>query len=154
MFIIVRLGSIFKILTLRLGLRTQNFIFKTFFQVIVMVQPIWPVNTTEGFLFLFFSRKTFAFVFPQHFFYKSFQASKNFKLYIGASLVAQMVKNLLAMQETQVWSLNWEDPPENGMATHYSIWTEKHGGLVYRVAKSQTQLSDWYLYGLPWWLRP
>ena len=36
----------------------------------------------------------------------------------GASLVAQMLKNLLAMQKTQVWSLGWEDPLENGMVTH------------------------------------
>ena len=34
-----------------------------------------------------------------------------------ASLVAQLVKNLPAMQETQVQSLGWEDPLEKGMAT-------------------------------------
>ena len=51
----------------------------------------------------------------------------------GASLVAQMVKNLPAMQETQVWSLSWDDPLEKGMATHSSIlawripWTEGPG---------------------------
>ena len=38
-----------------------------------------------------------------------------------ASLVAQMVKNLPAMQETQVQSLGREDPLEKGMATHSSI---------------------------------
>ena len=49
--------------------------------------------------------------------------------------VAQMVKNLPAMQETQVQSLGWEDPLGKGMATHSSIpawrilWTEKPGGL-------------------------
>ena len=37
-----------------------------------------------------------------------------------ASLVAHMVKNLLAMQETQVLSLGWEDPQEEGIATHSS----------------------------------
>ena len=51
--------------------------------------------------------------------------------------VAQMVKNLPAAQETQAWSLGWEDPQEKGMAIlkpHYSIlaWriprTEKPGG--------------------------
>ena len=53
----------------------------------------------------------------------------------GASLVAQMVKNLSVMQETQVQSLGWEDPLENGMATHSSIlawsipWTEEPCGL-------------------------
>ena len=38
-----------------------------------------------------------------------------------ASLVVQMVKNLCAMQETQVQPLSWEDPLEKGMATHSSI---------------------------------
>ena len=39
----------------------------------------------------------------------------------GASLVAQMVKNLLAMQEIQLQSLGREDPLEKGMASHSSI---------------------------------
>ena len=49
--------------------------------------------------------------------------------------MAQMVKNLPAMQETQVRSLGQEDPLERGMATHSSIlawripWTEYPGGL-------------------------
>ena len=52
-----------------------------------------------------------------------------------ASLVAQMVKNPPAMQETWVWSLGWEDLLEEGMATHSSIlawripWTEEPGRL-------------------------
>ena len=52
-----------------------------------------------------------------------------------ASLVAQMVKNLPAMQETWVQSLGWEGPLEKGMATHSSIlawkipWTEEPGRL-------------------------
>ena len=66
-----------------------------------------------------------------------------------ASLVAQLVKNLPAMQETWVWSLGWEDPLQDGMATHSSIlayrtpmdrrawWATAHG-----VEKSWTQLSD------------
>ena len=37
---------------------------------------------------------------------------------IWTSLVTQMVKNLPAMQETQVQSLDWEDPLEKEMATH------------------------------------
>jgi len=41
--------------------------------------------------------------------------------YLRASLVAQMVKNLPAMQETWVQSLGWEDPLEEEMATHFSI---------------------------------
>ena len=35
--------------------------------------------------------------------------------------VAQKEKNLPAMQETQVQSLGWEDPPEEGVAIHFSI---------------------------------
>ena len=46
-----------------------------------------------------------------------------------ASLVSVMVKNLPAMQETLVWLLGQEDPPEKGMGIHSSIL------------------------GLPWWLR-
>ena len=52
-----------------------------------------------------------------------------------ASLVAQMVKNLPAMQETQVHFLGQEGPLEKEMATHFKIlawripWTEEPGGL-------------------------
>ena len=47
---------------------------------------------------------------------------------VRASLVAQMVKNLPAMQDTQVRSLSWEDPLEKEMATHSSILSwESHG---------------------------
>ena len=44
--------------------------------------------------------------------------------------MAQMVKNLPAMQETQVQSLGWEDPLENGMATHSSILAWKNPGTA------------------------
>ena len=40
---------------------------------------------------------------------------------VPASLVTQLVKNLPAMQETWVRSLGWDDPLEEGMATHSSI---------------------------------
>ena len=59
----------------------------------------------------------------------------NFSLTAFRILLAQMVKNLPAMQETQVQSLGWEDPLEKGMATDSSIlawkipWTEEPGGL-------------------------
>ena len=39
----------------------------------------------------------------------------------GNSLIAQSVKNLSAMQETQVRFLSWEDPLKKEMATHSSI---------------------------------
>ena len=68
----------------------------------------------------------------------------------GASLVAQTVKNSLAVQETQVQSPGWEDPLEKGMATHSSTlawripWREEPGGLHQGVAKSRTRLSDFH----------
>ena len=55
----------------------------------------------------------------------------------SASLVAQMVKNLHKMQETQVRTLDSEDPLEKGMATHSCIlawripWTEEPGRLQF-----------------------
>ena len=65
-----------------------------------------------------------------------------------ASLVAQTVKSLPAMQETQVSSLGWEDALENEMTIHSSIlawripWTEKSGGLQSTGWQNQTGLSD------------
>ena len=70
-----------------------------------------------------------------------------------ASLVAQMVKNLPAMQETQVQSLGWEDILKNEMATHSSIPSIQYSclenptdrgawrAIVHRVAKSWTRLT-------------
>ena len=58
--------------------------------------------------------------------------------YRWASLVAQMINNLPAMQETQVQSLCWKDPLEKGVVTHSSIlalripWTEEPGRLQSR----------------------
>ena len=52
---------------------------------------------------------------------------------VGASLVAQLVKNLPAMQETFVGFLGWEAPLEKGLVTHSSThawripWTEEPG---------------------------
>ena len=64
-----------------------------------------------------------------------------------ASLVAQMVKNLPAMQETWIQSLSWEGPLEKGMATHSSIlawripWTEEPGGIL--SMQLQRLRHDW-----------
>ena len=66
---------------------------------------------------------------------------------LSLSLVAQMVKNLLAVQETWVRSLGWEDPLEKGMADHFSIfvwripWTEEPGRL--QSMGSQRVGHDW-----------
>ena len=70
-----------------------------------------------------------------------------FRYWAGASLVAQMVKNLPALWETHIWSLGQEDLLEKGMATHSSIlawripWTEEPGGL--QSSKSQRVKEDW-----------
>ena len=61
--------------------------------------------------------------------------------YSWASLVSQTVKNPLAMQETWIRPLDWEDPLEKGMATHSSIlacrtpWTEEPDGLQSMVSQ-------------------
>ena len=76
--------------------------------------------------------------------------------YLLASLVAQLVKNLPVVQETQVRFLGWEDPLEKEMATHSSIlawkisWTEGcspcgHNGLGTTEPLTLTNTN--------WWLR-
>ena len=64
-----------------------------------------------------------------------------------ASLVAQLVKNLPAMQENWVWSLGREDHLEEGMATHFSIlaWRrpmDRAWRATVHGVKSQTRLSN------------
>ena len=68
--------------------------------------------------------------------------------YSWASLVAHMVKNLPAMRETWVRSLGWEDPLEEGMATHSIILAWRipmdrgaWRATVHRVTKNWTQLK-------------
>ena len=64
-----------------------------------------------------------------------------------ASMVAQMVKHLPTMWDTQVWFLGWEDPLEKKMAAHSSTlawkipWMEEHDRLQYMV--SQSVGHDW-----------
>jgi len=55
--------------------------------------------------------------------------------YSWASLVAQLVKNPSAMQETWVQSLTWEDPLEKGKATHSSI-------LAWRIGHNRELVTD------------
>ena len=65
----------------------------------------------------------------------------------GPSLMAQTVKNLLAMWETQVWPLGHEETLEKGMATHSRIlawripWTEESGRL--QSVGSRRVEHDW-----------
>ena len=62
------------------------------------------------------------------------------------SLVAQTVKNLLAMQETWVWSLGWEDSPGEGKGypLQYSDLENSMDCIVHGVTKSRTRLSDFH----------
>ena len=70
--------------------------------------------------------------------------------YSWASLVVQMVKNLHAVQETWVLSLDWEDPLEEGMANHSSIFAWRipmdrgaWRAIVHWVTKSARQPSTY-----------
>ena len=69
-----------------------------------------------------------------------------------ASLVAQLVKNPPAMWESWVRSLGWKDPLENRKGTQSCIlawripWT-----TVHRIAKSQTQLSNFHFNSISYW---
>ena len=82
---------------------------------------------------------------------KNCKKKKKLISYLGhacwGSLVAQMVKHLLAIQETQVQSLGWEDLLEKEMATHSSIlaWRiprmEEHGRL--QSTGSQRVRHNW-----------
>ena len=54
-------------------------------------------------------------------FFDTLAENKYMELDYWASLIAQLVKNLPAMQETWVRCLSWEDPLEKGKATHSSI---------------------------------
>ena len=64
----------------------------------------------------------------------------NFFNVIWASLIAQLVKNPPAMQETPVRSLGWEDPPEKGKVTHssFSGLENSMDCIVHGVTKSRT----------------
>ena len=64
--------------------------------------------------------------------------------YSWASLVAQLVKNPPAMQETWVRSLGWEEG--NGYSLQYSGLENSMDCIVHRVAKSRTRLSDFHFH--------
>ena len=65
---------------------------------------------------------------------------------LGVFLVAQTVKNLPAIQETQEWSLGWEDPLEKGMATHSGIpaWRiHMDRGACWATVHEVTKIRTW-----------
>ena len=67
--------------------------------------------------------------------------------------VAQLVKNLPAMQETRVWSLGQEDTPKKGMATHCSILAGKFHGQRNLACYSpwgckELDMTEWLTLGM------
>ena len=79
-----------------------------------------------------------------------FMASSSALIYASICLfpVAQMVKNLPAMQETQVQSLGWEDPLEKGLEIHSSIlawripWADETGGLYSSWGRKELDTTE------------
>ena len=64
-------------------------------------------------------------------------------------MIAPLVKDMPAMQETPVWFPGWEDPLEKGKATYpvqYSGLENSMDCTVHGVAKSQTWLSNFYFH--------
>ena len=65
-----------------------------------------------------------------------------FQYYKWASLVAQLVKNPPAMQETWIRSLGWEDPLEKGKATHSSILAWRIPCTVYSMGSLRVHMTE------------
>ena len=70
----------------------------------------------------------------------------DFHFHFSLFLVAQTVKSLPTMQETQVQSLGWEDPLEKDMATQYSYLENSMDCIVRGVTKSLTQPNDFHFH--------
>ena len=110
----------------------QNFVLVSFLKLFVFMN-LCLLNRAFVFILIGFSSNWF-----------------NCTLFSWGCPCSLVIKNLPAVQETQerlVQSLNWEDPLEEGMATHSSIlawktpWTEEPGGLQSMGSQSQTQLK-------------
>ena len=65
-------------------------------------------------------------------------------LYVFPCLIAQLVKNLPALQKTPIGFLGQEDPLKKGKATHSSILTWRIPWTVHGLAKNWTRLSDFH----------
>ena len=117
---------------------------------------LWIFSSFFFLLWLFFNWRKIALCCCVDFCCTTMQINQNYA-YItslfSASLVAQTVKNLPAMQKTWVWSLSQEDLLEKELPTHSSIlaqripWTEEPGGLQSMGLKraGHWALSTWSL---------
>ena len=63
-----------------------------------------------------------------------------------ASLIAQLVKNPPAMQDTLVWFLSQEDPLEKGKATHFSTF----GLTLWQLVKNLPAIQETWVWSLGW----
>ena len=66
----------------------------------------------------------------------------------GASLVAYLVKNPPAVQETWVRSLGWEGPLEKGKSTHSHVpaWRNSMDYIVHGITKTRARLRDFHFH--------
>ena len=99
---------------------------------ITLLCDLYTVNCTHLTVFsLSFDRSMYLW---NHHHYQDVTHFHHLRSFLGIFPVAQTVKILPAMQETQVWFLDQEDPLEKGMADHSSIlawripWTKEPGG--------------------------
>ena len=137
------------------GIILLNSLIPLFIVIVIMVPKRRRGKNTEK-MKIWFHRQTFIEVTSQkasnlHCFFRPqllMQRSELQHRHFGVSLVAQMVKNLPAMQETQVQSLGEEDPLEKELAIHSSIlaWRIPDRGAwratVHGVTKSRAHLSN------------
>ena len=106
-----------------ISFRSRNCILSSHYRVLIslLALPRICLDRWVGFFpFLFFCGGDFPYVIANSFFWGT-------KVNNWASLVAQLVKNPPAMQETWVQPLGWEDPLKKGKATHSNI-------LVWRIS--------------------
>ena len=66
----------------------------------------------------------------------------------GDVLVAQLVKNPPAIQETWVWSLSWDNPLEEGMTTTPVFWPGEFHGLYSPWGHKESDMTEWLSFSL------
>ena len=115
------------------------------FYIILLRYDLYTVNCTHLTVFsLSFDRSIYLWNYHH---YQDIIHFHHLKSFLGIFPVAQTLKNLPAMQETQVGFLDWEDPLEKGVAIHSSTiawripWTEEPGGS--QTAGSQRVRHNW-----------
>ena len=117
-----------------------------------LAMKMWNLNqwlSGNSLLLLLFKSRSFflSFLFEKKFCWDKIHLPLQYTHW--ASLAAQTVKSLLAMRETRVWFLGWEDSLEKGMATHSSIlawripWTEEPNRLYSPWGHKESDTTEW-----------